>query len=131
MPRTGIDADSFLPIHGWTSTRQSIVKIVETQIGERVLRRNVGSEVPSKIDNPQNQEEILDMFMSIAEALEYRIEDQIHLGEPNFQVTSMRVTPAEDGTITVEVSGNHFPEGHNGDFTPDSQIRTITAGAAA
>ena len=130
MPRIGIDADTFLSIVGWESTRQSVQKIVRTQLGERVLRRNTGSAVPNKLDRPQNQEELLDLFMSIAEGLEYRVENDIHLGEPNFQVTSMAVTPSPDGTITIEVTGIHYPKGHLGDYTPENQLITVSTGAS-
>jgi len=125
MTSVGISQHTFLPLVGWDHVRQSIEKILFTEIGERWFRRKFGSLVLSKLDSPQNQENILDLYVSIAEALEYRVEDGVELGEPRYSVTEIRVEPGPDGHITFTVTGVYYPNGHKGDFTPDPEWKNV------
>ncbi len=127
MSSIGIDKDTFLPIVGWDHTRQSIVKILMTELGERILRRAFGSLLPTMIDRPQNESVLLQLYTSIAEALYHRrSKDGYVLGEPRYHLTAIVFKANPSGVLELELSGIYYPNGHKGDFTPDASPKTLS-----
>lgn len=63
----GLCARSGKHLSGWEYVEQYIEKVITTRIGTRVMRRHLGTDVP---DAPGSQTVILQVFRSIAEALE-------------------------------------------------------------
>lgn len=127
MTSVGIDQDSFRPLVGWEHTKQSILKILMTEIGERVLRRQFGSLLPTMIDKPQNESTILQLYVSVAEALDYRVNaDGLTLGEPRYHLTAVVFKASPSGQLVLQMSGIYFPNGHKGDFTPDTNPKTLS-----
>ena len=117
MSSIGIDAETGRVLYGWAHVVQSIRKILTTEIGERVHRRWFGSGIPSKIDRPQNLENIVDIYMDVAEALEPRLVEGHQAGEPRFALRIVRAQPGPDGHLTLTLYGTYYPRGHLGDFS--------------
>ncbi len=114
MTSVGIDRATGAVLVGWPHVAQSIVNIVTTELGERVQRRDFGSNVPGLIDRPQNQETMLEFFIAVAEALEPRQMANSIYGEPRFQVEQILVDVETPGKMIVAMTGIYLPEGHKG-----------------
>src|SRR4051794_12696650 len=125
MTSVGIDRQTWQPLVGWDHVRQSIAVILTTELGERVYRRAFGSRIPEMIDRPQNLETLMDLYIAVAEALEFRIEDGFWLGEPRFRLTNIVLRPSPDGVVVVNVVGDYFPDGHRGRFSSAERDRSI------
>lgn len=126
MGSTGISAVTGRVMTDWDHIEQSIKKILETAIGERVQRYKFGSKLEQHIDRPQSAQEIMALYVDAAEALEYRVEDGIVLGEPRVKLMAIAVMPAADGSIIFDMSFIEFPNGHKGDFTPGESPRRMS-----
>lgn len=86
--------------------------ILTTPIGSRVMRREFGSELFDLIDRPMTDQVILAIYSAAVMA--------IARWEPRYAVTGCKTTiAAEDGAMSMELSGVYYPRGHLGDFTPD------------
>lgn len=77
--------------------RQSIVDILTTPIGTRVMRRNYGSRLPDLIDLPMNEALKVDIYSATAEAL--------LRWEPRFVLSQIAVSFAESGRLAVDLLG--------------------------
>lgn len=79
--------------------KQSIVDIVTTLIGTRVMRRFYGTIIPGVIDKPMNEILIMQMQSSIFMAL-----DQY---EHRIKIASVYITePTLEGTFTLNIEGS-------------------------
>lgn len=78
--------------------RQSVIDIITTRIGERVMRREYGTILLDVIDAPMNEILVMQLMSSIFMALnEY---------EPRIEVASCFIDSAEvDGTLEIVVEG--------------------------
>lgn len=65
----GLDRHTGLQLGGDAHLTQSIVDILTTPIGSRVMRRSYGSRLPDLIDMPLNGETVIEFFVAAAEAL--------------------------------------------------------------
>lgn len=120
MSSVGIDAVTGKVLTGWPHVEQSIGKILTTELGSRVERRDFGSLIPRLIDQPQNEENILNFFIAAAEALEARIVRGHQYGEPRFNLTALAFDATVAGHVVLEVKGDYLPNGHRGDSTGSS-----------
>lgn len=99
----GIDSNSGMALSGIDHLRQSIVDILTTPIGTRVMRRAYGSCLYQLVDAPANRSTLLDLFAATAEALatwEPRLELQ--------QLTAVDIAP---GRIVLSLEGVYLPSG--------------------
>ncbi|WP_018694441.1 GPW/gp25 family protein [Algicola sagamiensis] len=85
------------PLAGIAHLRQSIVDILKTPRGSRVMRRNYGSRLFELVDAPINQETIVEIYASTAEALD--------TWEPRFQLQNIQVTRVISGRIEMDLMG--------------------------
>ena len=65
----GIDARTGKPLSGLAHLRQSIRDILTTPLGSRIMRRNYGSRLFDLVDNPLNEQTLVEIFAATAEAL--------------------------------------------------------------
>jgi phage baseplate assembly protein W len=84
--------------------KQSIIDILTTPIGTRVMRRDYGSEIFDLIDAPLNGSTLLRLFAAAADAL--------GRWEPRFRVTGVSaVRGAAEGSVVIDVTGEYLPGG--------------------
>lgn len=83
--------------------RQSIIDILTTPIGSRVMRRDYGSRLFELIDAPVNRETLVDYYAAVAEALD--------LWEDRIQVQQVDITSAAVGFITLSITGKYLVDG--------------------
>lgn len=112
MTSVGIDQNTGKVLVGWAHVAQSIVKIVSTELGSRVERRDFGSRLPNLIDQPQNEESLLDFFHSLAEALEPRVVRNSIYGEPRFDLIAVGLDVKTPGVLAVTLAGDYYQDGH-------------------
>ncbi|MEM1344863.1 MAG: GPW/gp25 family protein [Pseudomonadota bacterium] len=85
------------PLSGESHLAQSIVDILGTPIGTRVMRRDYGSEVPALIDAPISEQTLLEFYRAVAEALTR--------WEPRVVLEQVRVVDVTDDAVDIELSG--------------------------
>jgi phage baseplate assembly protein W len=129
---TGIDRNTGKLLSGWGHVSQSILTIITTAYGERMLRRWFGSSVPQLLGENLTTPTVVRFFAAVIAALEVRETDTGLPREPRFKIT--RITPKRvdrSGELRLEILGIYMPRGHLGDFTPED-MRTIvlTQGAS-
>lgn len=91
---------------------QSIAMRLTTPKASRLFRRWLGSDVPSRIDAPMDDPNILALFVDVSEALQ---------GETRFELRRVGVPSASaDGRLSVALAGIIYPNGHKGDRTPSN-----------
>jgi uncharacterized protein len=83
--------------------KQSIANILTTPIGSRVMRRDYGSNLFERIDQPTNGELIAEIYSDIVEAL--------FIWEPRFAVEQVTVQAIEKGKITIDLEGSFVKDG--------------------
>lgn len=110
MAGAGLNRDAGSLLSGFAHVEQSIAVILTTPIGSRVMRREFGSELFDLIDRPMTDQVILAIYSAAVMA--------IARWEPRYAVTGCKITGAAgDGTLSLELSGIYYPNGHLGDFS--------------
>ncbi len=104
-------------LSGWDEIKQSLIMIITTAKGSRILRREFGSGVPELLDKPTNEMTMIDTYVAIVEAIEPRIVNGRQYGEPRFALVSIVPNGDETGVVSFELTGIEFPRGHVGDFS--------------
>lgn len=90
-------------IDGLSHLGQSIVDILTTPKGTRVMRRDYGAGLADLLDSPINPEAAIDVYAEIADALA--------TWEPRFEVSDIDITSVSTGTMTVKITGIYTPDG--------------------
>lgn len=88
---------------GLEHLQQSILDILTTPIGSRVMRRNYGSKLFQLIDAPVNNETIIDIYAAVAEALS--------MWENRIEVYEVKVTDIGVGELTLSITGKYLING--------------------
>ncbi|EFO32130.1 GPW/gp25 [Roseibium sp. TrichSKD4] len=125
MSSVGIDANTGRVLIGWPHIVQSIGKVLMTETGSRVERRDYGSGVPALIDTPMTRENVVDFIMAVAEALEPRVVNGMWYGEPRVQLLNVRPHGTADGELLLFLDLIEIPNGHLGDFTPANRREQV------
>lgn len=99
----GMNAITGRPVDGKDHLRQSIIDILSTRKGTRVMRRDYGSDIPSIVDRPANDQLAVDMYVAVAEALDR--------WEPRLKLREVSMTLLGDGVIEFSITGNYLPNG--------------------
>lgn len=95
--------DTGKTVEGIEHLRQSIIDILTTPIGSRVMRRDYGSRLFELIDAPVNRETLVDYYAAVAEALD--------LWEPRIQLQQVDITSAKVGSIELSITGKYLIDG--------------------
>jgi phage baseplate assembly protein W len=128
----GIDRATGLLLDGWPHVVQSIMLIITTGYGERMLRRWFGSGVPQLLGENLTTPTVVRFFAALIAALEVREVDTGLPREPRFKI--VRITPKRvdrSGELRLEILGVYLPRGHLGDFTPEDMRTIVLAPSAA
>ena len=83
--------------------KQSITNILTTPIGSRIMRRDYGSRLFERIDQPINGDLIAEIYSDVVEAL--------FIWEPRFEVEQVTVQSIEKGKITIDFEGSFLKDG--------------------
>lgn len=110
----GMNAATGRSLDGLDHLAQSITDILTTPIGSRVMRRDYGSLVPRLVDAPINRSTLMQIYSSVAEALDR--------WEPRLRLESVQAASAEPGRIELKITGQYLPDGQT--ITIDGVIIT-------
>lgn len=102
-PMRGCDRSTGKALDGIDHLRQSIVDILTTPIGSRVMRRDYGSLLFQLIDQPLNKSTLVEIYAATASAL--------GKWEPRFQVQRVIATSVLAGQVILSLTGLYLPEG--------------------
>jgi len=91
------------PLSGLEHLRQSMVDILTTRIGLRVMLRDYGGSIPNLIDSPINQFFAVDLFVAIAEACAK--------WEPRLRLEQIFFRNLGDGRVDVDFEAIYLPQG--------------------
>ena len=76
--------------------KQSIVDILTTPIGSRVMRREYGSNLFRLVDRPINKDLVQQIYAAVAQALDN--------WEPRIKVEKIRVTEIKESRIKIDLT---------------------------
>ncbi|MGE5509934.1 MAG: GPW/gp25 family protein [Bacteroidota bacterium] len=91
-------------LSSWQHVAQSILDILTTPIGTRVMRRDYGARLLDLVDRPMNELTITEATIAVSEALER--------WEPRFKLKFVTVFKSEPGLLGLTVTGVYIPDGH-------------------
>ncbi|MDR1874370.1 MAG: GPW/gp25 family protein [Synergistaceae bacterium] len=94
MSRTPEDG-RFAVMEPLAHIRQSVMDIVTTPIGTRVMLPEYGSKVPRLVDNPVTQSWKLEVYSAVADAL--------HRWEPRVQIERVQIDAVGPGYVELTV----------------------------
>lgn len=80
--------------------KQSIVDILTTPIGSRVVCRDYGSALFQLVDQPVNRELFPKIYAAVADALDK--------WEPRFKVEKIAISSIKEGHITLSLIGKYL-----------------------
>lgn len=93
----GMDSRTGKALSGDAHLAQSIRDILTTRIGTRVMRRDYGSEIPGLVDMPVSDDNIVDIFAAVADALDK--------WEPRLRLDRVEVASALPGKLELNIYG--------------------------
>lgn len=99
----GTNAKTGKPLSGLDHLRQSITDILTTPLGSRVMRRTYGSRLFDLVDNPLNDQTIIEIFAATAEAL--------IRWEPRIRVQRVQAREITGAKISIDLEGIYLPTG--------------------
>ncbi|WP_273783903.1 MULTISPECIES: GPW/gp25 family protein [unclassified Bartonella] len=100
---SGMDRTTGKPLTGIDHLRQSILDILSTRIGSRVMRRDYGSRVAELIDAPVNNAFAVALYAAVAEAVDK--------WEPRFKLKKIDFKMVEAGQVSLSFEGIYLPSG--------------------
>lgn len=98
----GMSAKTGKSISGLDHFRQSVIDVLTTPIGSRIMRRDYGSRIPHLVDMPINGSQI-DIFAAAADAL--------NKWEPRFLLESIKARNPKPSVLEISVYGQYLPDG--------------------
>ncbi|ACN95932.1 MULTISPECIES: GPW/gp25 family protein [Wolbachia] len=90
-------------LEGIEHLKQSIIDILTTPIGSRIMRREYGSRLFELIDRPINRDFSLEIYAATAEAL--------GKWEKRFKLEKVKITEVKEGRVTLDLEGVYLSEG--------------------
>lgn len=99
----GMSSETGKTISGIEHLKQSIVDILTTPIGTRVMRRDYGSRLFELIDHPIVPGFAQELYAAVAEALEN--------WERRFKPKRVQITEIREGKVTLILEGTYLPNG--------------------
>ena len=84
-------------LEGIDHLKQSIIDILTTPIGSRIMGRNYGSRLFELVDKPINRDFTLEIYAATAEALEK--------WEQRFKLEKVKITEVKEGKVVISLEG--------------------------
>jgi phage baseplate assembly protein W len=88
---------------GFDHLRQSVVDILTTPKGSRVMRRDYGSNLPRLVDRPVNQ--------SLIAALRAETVDALAKWEPRLRCERVQLNEVGQGYVSMDLTFTYLPDG--------------------
>ncbi len=101
----GMSASSGKELEGLEHLKQSIIDILTTPIGSRIMRRDYGSRLCELIDKPINKDFTLEIYAATADALQK--------WETRFKLEKVKITEIKEGKVTLSLEGKYLPNNEN------------------
>jgi hypothetical protein len=99
----GIDAATGKPLSGEAHLRQSIVDILTTPVGSRVMRREYGSMLYRLVDAPLTPALLVQIYAATVDALTK--------WEPRIRVTRVQAETADSGHVSLTITARRLVDG--------------------
>jgi hypothetical protein len=96
-------------LEGWDHVAQSLNVLITTALNQRVMRRDIGSNLPRLVDSPISAATLIDFYAATAGVVDK--------WEPRFKLTRVTMAMPEKGQLSINAEGVYFPRGHLGDFS--------------
>ncbi len=96
----GMSASTGKSLSGIDHLRQSILDILRTRLGSRVMRRSYGSRLPALVDSPVNAAGVADIVAATADALAR--------WETRIRVTNVSVYASGAGTVEITLTAKYL-----------------------
>ncbi|CAG9000665.1 MAG: hypothetical protein CENE_02665 [Candidatus Celerinatantimonas neptuna] len=90
-------------LSGIDHLKQSIIDILTTPVGSRVMRRSYGSNLFYQVDAPMTMDTRLSIINDTVDALSK--------WEPRISVSKVEITSAERGLFVLAITGVYKPDG--------------------
>ncbi|WP_168464960.1 GPW/gp25 family protein [Wolbachia endosymbiont of Ctenocephalides felis wCfeT] len=97
----GMSSKTGKELEGIEHLKQSIIDILTTPIGSRIMRRDYGSKLLELVDKPINRDFSLEVYAAIAESLEK--------WEKRFKLEKVKITEIQEGKVTISLEGSYLP----------------------
>ncbi|KAG8290539.1 MAG: GPW/gp25 family protein [Wolbachia endosymbiont of Homalodisca vitripennis] len=101
----GMDAKTGKALEGIEHLKQSIIDMLTTPIGSRIMRREYGARLFELVDKPINRDFTLEIYAAVAEALEK--------WEKRFKLEKVKIAEVKEGKVTLDLEGLYVPSGKN------------------
>lgn len=99
----GMSRDAGTSLGGFDHLRQSVVDILTTPKGTRVMRRDYGSNLPRLVDRPVNQ--------SLIAALRAETVDALARWEPRLRCERVQLNEVGQGSVSMDLTFTYLPNG--------------------
>lgn len=99
----GMSAETGKELEDLDHLKQSIVDILTTPIGSRIMRRDYGSRLFELVDKPVNRDFTLEIYTATAEVLEK--------WEKRFKLEKVKITEVKEGKVNISLDGIYLPNG--------------------
>lgn len=99
----GMNTNTGAEIDGVEHLRQSVLDILRTRKGSRVMRRDYGSDLPRLVDSPVNAAGVADIVAATADALAR--------WETRIKVTNVKVASVGPGVVEITITGKYMIDG--------------------
>ena len=99
----GMNRETGKALEGMDHLRQSVVDILTTRIGTRVMLRKYGSDLPNLVDSPTNRSTIAAIRADIIGALGD--------WEPRLRVEQVVLISVSAGSVTFDLLLTYLPNG--------------------
>lgn len=99
----GMNREAGTSLGGFDHLRQSVVDILTTPKGTRVMRRDYGSNLPRLVDRPVNQ--------SLIAALRAETVDALAKWEPRLRCERVQLNEVGQGYVSMDLTFTYLPDG--------------------
>ena len=99
----GMNRDAGTDLGGFDHLRQSVIDILTTSKGTRVMRRDYGSNLPRLVDRTVNQRLIA--------ALRAETVDALAKWEPRLRCERVNLLEAGQGFVIMDITFTYLPDG--------------------
>ena len=99
----GMNREAGTDLSGFDHLRQSVIDILTTSKGTRVMRRDYGSNLLRLVDRPVNQ--------SLIAALRAETVDALAKWEPRLRCERVNLLEAGQGFVVMDITFTYLPDG--------------------